>query len=198
MDGRVGNFTTADLEDNHIRAKEVGDALQVAQLQYRILNAIDIATLKQTSVDLYDKLNNELLPVSELYNDYAAAFSLFDECLLIVHACRFEDVQTIHTLWTNVICEEILPCATRNEVLYRFLEAFAGSVGINDMVKLIRENEEEQSFRLLEDSDWEKPLVRHIVALGKNLYGKGASYVFPVEFILFNLERTAHLCCYCP
>jgi nuclear pore complex protein Nup155 len=191
MDGRLGSFTTAELEDSNLRAKEVGDALQVAQLQYRILNAIDLVILKETSMDLYNKLNNELLPVSELYNDYAAAFSLFDECLLIIHTCRFEDVQTIHTLWTNVICEEILPCATRNEDLYLFLIAFAGSVGINNMVNLVVENEDHQSFRMLENGDWEKPLVRRIVALGKNLYGKGASYVFPVEFILFNIERTA-------
>ena len=190
MDGRLGSFTPSDLEDTNLKAKEVGDALQVAQLQYRILNAIDLVSLKQTSADLYDKLNNELLPVSELYNDYAAAFSLYDECLLIVHACRFEDVQTIQTLWTNVFCEEILPCATRNEDLFRFLESFVSSDGMTDMVRLIRENEDEQSFRMLESGDWEKPLARRIVSLGKLLYGKGASYVFPVEFILFNLERT--------
>ena len=190
----MANFTTGNFDDLNLRAKEVGEALKIAERQYRILSAIDPVTLQRTSIELYDKLHYELVPVTELYHDYAVAFRLLDECLLIMHTCKFEDTETIQALWTHVICDEIffVPCATCNEVLYRYLEGFLASIGREATFRLLNGTESKISIRMLEDGEWEKSLVRRISTLGKSLYGKGASYVFPVEFLLFNLERTLY------
>jgi nuclear pore complex protein Nup155 len=131
------------------------------------------------------------VPVSEVYNDFAAALSMFEECLLILHACRHNDVRTIQILWKNVMCEEILPCATRNESTYLFLENFVADVGLTDTIKFLARTEQSNSLPLLEDGYWEKRLVRRVVSLGKSLYGTGTDFVFPVDYILFNLEGKA-------
>jgi nuclear pore complex protein Nup155 len=193
-DVHLGRPVVGGVADSHEKAKEVSDTLHVAQLQNRILTAVSQSKPKDLTTEQYDRLNNELIPVSELYNDFAAAFSLYEECLLIIHACRFDDVQTIQTIWKNVICEEILPCATRNEKNYGLVEAFVADVGLTDLVKFISNNEDVvRTCKVLEDGTWEKSLVNRVVSLGKIVYGTGANFVFPVNFILSNLEGSSQV-----
>lgn len=187
-EGPDGMFTINSNESISQKAKEVSDALHVARLQSRILGALDSSRLDDFTPELREKLSTTLLPISDLYNDYAAAFSLFEECLLILHACRQDHVQMIQTLWKNVFCEEILPCATRKESIYSFLQEFVAELELGDQVIFLSNGEPSSSIMIFEDATWEKSLFNRTVALGKLLYGNGADYVFPKNFILRTLE----------
>jgi hypothetical protein len=94
----------------------------------------------------------------------------------------------IQTLWKNVFCEEILPCATRNESIYSFLQEFVAELELGDQIIFLSNGEPSSSIMIFEDALWEKSLFNRTVALGKLLYGSGADYVFPKNFILRTLE----------
>jgi nuclear pore complex protein Nup155 len=180
-------------EDIAQKAKEVGDTLNIARLQSRILRAVD--SLKSDSMtdltkESLQRLSTSLVPVSELYNDIAAAFGLFEYCLLILHACRHDDLHQIRNLWKNVICEEVLPCATRNETVYNHLQGFVGDIGLGSEVKFLSAAEAANSVPVFESGDWTKLVEARVVSVGKELYGTGGDYVFPVDYLLSLLEGT--------
>jgi hypothetical protein len=178
------------------KENEVKDLLIVARIQNSILQYVEGMKPNfpdEVTPELYERLATTLIGISDLYNDYAAAMCRFDECLLILHACRHSDIHAIHTLWKNVFCEELLPCATRNTAVYHFLRNFAGEVGSEDEVMLLSEDMASGSYQVFEDGGWVKQLERRVVVLGKELYGTGADYVFPLDYILLNLEGTISL-----
>jgi nuclear pore complex protein Nup155 len=180
-------------EDIAAKNKEVTDSLHLARLQNRILASVDSSRSDEMTAERRNRLANFLVPVSELYNDFAAFLSMFEECLLILHACRHDDARTIQALWKNIFCEELLPCSTRSETVHHFLQTFVADLGLGDQINFLSETEQSDSLRMFEDGFWEKPLIQRIVDLGKELYGTGANYVFPVDFILFSMEGKLYI-----
>ena len=49
-------------------------------------------------------------------------------------------------------------------------------------------SEDGDSLMLFEDGKWISSIKHRIISLGKELQGKGADFVFPVEFIIEQLE----------
>jgi Non-repetitive/WGA-negative nucleoporin C-terminal len=185
-EGQRGRFDLGSTEHAAQKAKEVSDSLIVARLQSRILSSISSSKPNEVTPDL-DRLRNFLVPVSELYNDFAAALDMYTYCLRIIHICRRNSTQNIETLWKLAFCNKLLPCATRNKSIYGFLESFVADAGLRDQIKFLTGTEQCNSLPLFEEGGWEKRLRRLVVLLGKNLYGTGADFVFPVQFILSNL-----------
>jgi nuclear pore complex protein Nup155 len=170
------------------RIKVVEDHLQVARIQSRILHVVDTqgsSLPPEVTGELLERLRTSLVPVSDLYNNYAAVLELHELCLQIVQVCSSNDVEGIIILWKHIFRKEILPCTTRRDVSYSFLQRFVRDIGHEYEV---HRPGIEAGLPVFEDGDWAKRLEGKLVALGKELYGKGADYVFPLDFLLFHLE----------
>lgn len=183
-----GMFETAENDNIAKKTEEATNSLRIAKIQKRILASIDSTKPDGVTPEMYDRLSKQLLPVTELFNEVAAKLSMFDECLLILHACQHDEVRTIETLWKNIICEQILPCATRDEETYRFLESFVADVKLGEQIKFIQPNGQGGQLTLFERAEWKESVAQRVVSLGKELFGTGADYVFPVNFLLSSLE----------
>lgn len=180
----------ADREELQAIYTEVREALDVAVLQSRILRTVESSSLEsKLDESQMTRLKSTLILVSDLYNDYAAPLNLLDVCLLILHSCRHNDVEAIRNLWQNIICEEIFPCATRSPDAYRYLQSLMSGSVVDESVRLVPEGGTSK-FPFFEDGDWVVPLSYRIISLGKEVYGNGADYVFPVEFLASKLEGT--------
>jgi nuclear pore complex protein Nup155 len=167
---------------------EVSETLDVAVLQNRTLRMVQSTSLESKLGDeQLSRLKSTLVPVSDLYNEYAAPLSLSDICLLILHSCRHDDVETIRTLWQNVICEEIFPCATRSPEAYRYLQSLMSGSVVDQTIRLVPEGST-SNLSFFEDGDWVVPLSDRVISLGQEVYGNGADYVFPVEFLASKFE----------
>ena len=177
------------------------DMLRIARIQKRILGAVDSRRANDTSLglsdDLYALLVNQLIPASDLYNDYAAPLYLFEHCLLILHACKHDGKPEIHRLWINLIAEEILPCVTRDANVFEKLRSLLSDIGQAEDVRLLGPDESAGSLSLFETGDWAKRVEARVIGLGSELYGTGADYVFPVDYLLNLFEGVLQSCCYC-
>lgn len=183
------SFKSARAGQCETETEKVERMLSIATLQNRLLDNIQLSKKNDLlAPDLFSRLNFSMLTVSELFNDVAAFLGMYEDCLLILHACGHDDVQTIEVLWKNIICEEFLPCATRDERIFVFLQKFVNDIGRGDEIVLLEEHQTAQSNKLLEDGEWIRNLSQRIVTLGKRLTGTGASFIFPVSFIMSNLE----------
>jgi nuclear pore complex protein Nup155 len=171
---------------------EVSEKLDVAVLQSRIFRTVVSSSLEpKLDEQQVSRLQSTLIPVSDLYNEYAAPLNLSDVCLLILHSCRHSDSSTIETLWRNVVCEEVFPCATHSADAYQFLQnLMAGSV-VDESITLLAEGRT-SSLPLFEDAEWMLTLQDRMVSLGKEVYGNGADYVFPIDFLVSTLEGLRH------
>ena len=164
------------------------DRLRIAQIQSRIL-----ATMSTQKTDLtteqMDTLSSSIIPVTELYNDYADHYGLFEPCLLLLHACEVRDNNAlIASNWKGVFCEEILPCATRNEAAFSFLKSFVAELSLTEDVRFIEENQPSGSMNLFELGHWAGRLAARVARLGKELNVGRAAFMFPVPFILNTLD----------
>jgi nuclear pore complex protein Nup155 len=185
-------LSEADREALQSIYTEVSETLDVAVLQSRILRTVASSSLEsKLDEQQVSKLQSTLIPVSDLYNEYAAPLNLSDVCLLILHSCRHSDASTIETLWRNVMCEEIFPCATHSADAYQFLQSLmAGSV-VDESITLLPEGRT-SSLPLFEEADWVLTLQDRMISLGKEVYGNGADYVFPIDFLVSTLEGLRH------
>jgi hypothetical protein len=174
--------------------------LTVARLQARILNSIRRVDPEEPC----ESLSSKLIPVSDLYNDFASSKALYDECLLILDACSSEDASAIRTVWKNIIWDEILPCATIDESTYERLLSFVDDPSYHNGIKLIPTSETAHGQRWIEDGDWVRNLVERVERLGKslirvtvilaeNVLRYEARATFPVDFLLSQLEGTTTL-----
>jgi nuclear pore complex protein Nup155 len=193
-DGQRPTHSSLSSEDIAQKVKEVSETLDLARIQSRVLRAVDSSKPNfppEVTSEKYSQLCYTLTPVSDLYNDFTSAIPLWDLCLHILHACRHTEMSTIQKAWTFLICEDVLPCATRDEVAYRFLNSFAADVDLGDGVQLLRGEESmDDGILLFENGDWANLLRQRIVELGRELYGTGADYVFPLDFLMLALEGT--------
>jgi nuclear pore complex protein Nup155 len=167
---------------------EVQERLDVAKLQLRVLSKIHSLGMELQAGQL-KKLSLSLVDISDLYNDFAAPHQMFDICLLIFHACRNNEAPTIRKLWKTVVVQEILPCATRSEDAYRFLQILMEGSLLDETVTMLSENASAiESLRLFENGDWIPKVQDAVIGLGLEVFGNSADYVFPVDFIAVQLE----------
>ena len=169
---------------------QVKETLDVARLQSRVLHTINTSKHELPEEDI-KKLKFTLMSVSDLYNNFAFPMDMVDVCLLVLFTCGHDEPTHIQQLWKTLICEEVLPCSTRSEQAYRFLQTLAeGSLvdSVNNVKLLEGSASAEESEVLFESGNWMRKLEGRIVPLGKEMYGKGADYVFPVDFIVSCLE----------
>jgi len=170
---------------------QVNEMIEIALLQRRT-----VAFLETSGVECSDmfRIKNSLLTVSDLYNDFAVPYSLYDICLLIMYSCAYEDQEIIETLWKSIICEEILPCKTHNQDTLEFLDILKkGSMLEEQVVALVKNDSDEQAYSLLklfENGEWVSSLKRRIASLGKEIQNKGTGITFPLEWIVDTLNGT--------
>ena len=175
---------------------EVRETLDVALIQQRTLRVIQSMTLSsKLDDDRLAKLQTTLVSVSDLYNNYAAPLNLFDVCLLILHSCRHNEIAAIETLWKSVLCEELLPCVTQSPEVFGVLKGFLAGSMVEESITLLDDpTKSGYSSPLFEGGSWVDRLRSRVVSLGKELFGHGADYVFPLHFLAANMEGESDRC----
>lgn len=163
------------------------ERLGIARLQGRVLQTISSTKYELSSADVRP-LQSGLMSADDLLNKFAIPYEMYEYCLLLLHACKHQDVVHIHQFWNSLLCEEIFPCYTRNEQAYHALRGFAeGSFVDNPQITLLDNNEKAVGV-LFEDGHWMKAVEEIVVRLGTEVYGSGENFVFPVEFVTSCLE----------
>ena len=191
----VSSFKSAPGYDNNVTEGE--DKLALAKLQLRISDKLGHPRepIKDSTptAEESELLQTKLTTWNTLFNDYCLKFNLHEECLYILHANRhFSEV--IKTLWMNVISIIVFPCATSDQETYSNLMKFANEADAAEHVKLLHPGDDSNTIQLFEACRWGKLLQNKISDLGRDLYGTGADYVFPVEFLLATLEGALWWC----
>jgi hypothetical protein len=83
------------------------DLLDIAVIQHRAMEKMMSPPLSiiYPSVEFpaISKLQSKLLGISELYNDIASAFCLWDINLLLIQAARYESIDLALRLWKSFI-----------------------------------------------------------------------------------------------
>ena len=177
-------------ESNKLKS-EVNDYLTAARIQHRILQAIESMpdALEKIPTERREALKTTLLGVSDLY-EIASAIPLTDLCLVIFHNCREQNSQAIALIWTTLLGEQLLPMAASEADALSFLRKLASDAGREDAVEeLDAGGSSRKGYGKFEDGEWIARLANKIHTLGQELYGTGADYTFPVDFLMEFLER---------
>lgn len=186
------NEDNTNPEEIRNKSNLVGEYLDIARLQLQTLNEIiSLELTEKLPEDKLMKMEKTLLHVSDLYNDYAAELNLFGMCLRIMLSCRHDEAATIERIWKSIVCQEILPCATKSEATYNFLQNLLNGSLVDERIVLLSEGDA-GSLPLFESGEWLERLREEVEALGKDLIGKGADYICPVEFLVSIFEGLRH------
>lgn len=181
------NRAMADPEELNREKQQVEERLNIARLQGRILQTME-STKYEVSEEAMQALSFKLLSVNDLFNKYAMPFDMYENCLLLLHVCRHDDVSYIQKFWKSLLCEEIFPCSTRSERAYRSLRTFTeGSLLENPVISLVERSAPTEDY--FESGIWMKKLEGSIVRLGKEVFGTGADNIFPIDFLISCLEE---------
>lgn len=195
------SLASADLRDENITNEklfelknQVADTLDLAKIQHRILRAFESETTSTISGEKQDLLKNTLIEATPLYQEYAAAAPFVDLCLVIFHRCKHDVAANIESHWKALVSEYLFPTSTRNSNAYEFLDNLAKEVGVEENAVSFLTGVDSADGFLFENGGWVHPLESKVKSLGHELYGTGADYTFPVEFLLGFLEslRKAH------
>ena len=178
-------------EINRLKS-QADEQLDIASLQSRLLDAIlaSDSLVNNVGASELDALKTSLVPVSDLYNDYAGPLALYDMCLLILRTCHENDTASIAKLWKSILCDYIIPCRVRDPSAQTFLaELKRGSMlEEEDIVLDESAGSAYAKLPLFEDGGWVPKLKDRVLGLGKDLYGQGADYTFPLDLIVRTLE----------
>jgi nuclear pore complex protein Nup155 len=172
---------------------QLNEQIDVAKIQTRILSTImSSSNAKNIDEDQTAALRTTFMDISKLYNDFAAPLGLYDICLAILQTCKHDDSPTITKLWRSILCEELLPCRTKSKVVQGFLTNLQRDSMLEEEsvifshTSVTKENGE--PLMSFEDGDWITNIKSRVIALGKELHGKGTDFVFPLRFIAECLE----------
>lgn len=182
------------------RNAQIQEQLEVATIQKLILTTIVQSQDVNLEAAKMDALSYTLMNVSELYNEFACPLNLFNVCLLILETCRHNDYDSIRTLWKSIICEEILPCQTNSEAVVDYLSRLKHRSMLEEETIFYGVESSNTTLPQFENGEWITRLRNRVTALGKELYGKGADYTFPLDLIVTELEgkdagQCVHLGC---
>jgi len=161
--------------------------LGIAKLQSRILNSIDSTIYIIEEKDM-KRLEHSLLAGSTLYNDFACPYDMFEICLLLFHACEYDDISGIHKTWKDFLCAEIFPCSTRNNDVFLGLEKFREGSSMEDQLVILLDSNSSGKHPIFENGLWISKVEETVVRLGKQIFCHNANVVFPVDFISGCLE----------
>ncbi|KAJ8602608.1 hypothetical protein CTAYLR_009537 [Chrysophaeum taylorii] len=182
LDVRIGYLVRAveaarraGLDDESRRLEE---ALELARLQHRCaLATLDLArkatssstssseggggATKQELQAAHATLSSSLLPVSELYNDFASKFDHWDVCLAVMHATNQGDAKYAELLWRSIL-RRAVPLRSRDEETRAKLKDpawWSDDDVMDDALAHLRS----PPTGFFEDGDWIPPLV-HLVS----------------------------------
>ncbi|KAL3822787.1 hypothetical protein ACHAXA_005952 [Cyclostephanos tholiformis] len=178
------------VETLRLRNDQIQEQLDVATIQKRVLTTISQSQNADLEPAKIDALKFTLVNISDLYNDYACPLNLFDVCLLIFETCRRNDFDTINMLWKSIICEEILPCQTNSCSVVGFLTRLKQGTLLEEEA-IVYGDGAANSMNIFETGEWISRLKNRVTTLGKELFGKGADYTFPIDLVVRELEGTA-------
>lgn len=166
-----------------MKLSELKDKLEVALLQKKIL--ISLGGLDETGLDSEKKqaLKYKLLSVSELFNDFAAPMGLYEICLLIINVCKTNDSSTIENIWKRIISSVLDNVWSEKEEVQGVLRALK-----DDNIEGSAEREKISDF---ESGEWIRPMQEKITSLGKQLWGKGADFTYPLLLIIPIVEGSS-------
>lgn len=192
-------------------AREVRDVLDVLQLQVRVLKALEQSTIEfeasATSLaavedelserkDDLKVLTFKIFDASTLYNQFAAKYDMWSECLHIIHSCNSEEADVIASLWRKIIFS-IIPPSSSNPEFNAWRADQCESAGLSAQFS---------GMSSFESGHWIGQLQGKVLRLGKTLYFGGddahsgsvaassgalGGFVFPVGFIAKQLERVS-------
>jgi nuclear pore complex protein Nup155 len=185
-----GRGSSQTLQEQKIVIERIQELLDVAAIQKRVLTTIiqsQDADLEQAKMDA---LTYTLVTISDLYNEYSCPLNLFDVCLLILETCRYNEPDNIKTLWKSIICEEVLPCQTNSHSVVDSLTRLKQGSMLHDEV-IFYGNDTANELLTYDTGEWIPRLRNRVTELGKELYGKGADYTFPIDLIVRELEGTS-------
>jgi len=179
---------------------ELEEQLEVARLQQRILVALqselhvlhdkqdkfefegtDIRAEVIQMSESVAELSVRLIPVSELYNDYASRYRLWKLCLVTLGICSHDDRDVISVLWRALIYNKV-PSTSRDASTSAWLQRELNTVE-RDPYKT-----EDSSF---DEEVWRISLQKAITDLGKELYNSQYPFTFPVPYLCKELEILA-------
>lgn len=190
-------------------AREVRDVLDVLQLQVRVLKALEQSTveleasapsLAAVEDELHERrddlkvLTFKIFDASTLYNQFAAKYDMWSECLHIIHACKSEEADVVASLWRKIIFS-IIPPSSSNQDFNTWRADQCERAGLSAQFAGV------SSF---ESGHWIGQLQGKVLRLGKTLYFGGddahggsatssalSGFVFPVGFLAKQLERVS-------
>ncbi|OQR96059.1 nuclear pore complex protein [Achlya hypogyna] len=148
---------------------EVTETLQVLTLQLHIHTEL-AATLPATDAEV---LGSTIVAVSPLYNDYAAKYRLWPECLRILCTCHSEDVATIELLWKRLLYS-LIPLSVANDTFNQWLRTACEAVDVTP-----------KTTEHLEHASWMSHVQAQVLGL-KELF---PSKTFPVELLVHEIEH---------
>ncbi|KAK9508420.1 hypothetical protein O3M35_005984 [Rhynocoris fuscipes] len=93
---------------------ELEDLVQVARVQKQVLDRIAANPQHERSEEMCRKLNSELMSITELYEDFAEPLRLWDCILTILDCAGHDDKMLIHSVWDNILTEELSQCAQQS------------------------------------------------------------------------------------
>lgn len=193
-------------------AREVRDVLDVLQLQVRVLKALEQSTIEVEAsaaslAAVEDELSErkddlkvltfKIFDASTLYNQFAAKYDMWSECLHIIHSCNSEEADVIASLWRKIVFS-IIPPSSSNAEFNAWRADQCESAGLSAHFS---------GMSSFESGHWIGQLQCKVLRLGKTLYfggddahGGGSAvatsgalggFVFPVGFIAKQLERVS-------
>lgn len=88
--------------------RELEDKLEVAKVQERILEAIVNLKGRHMEADAAEKmLNGKLFDITQLYEDFAEKFNLWECKLAIIDCAGYSDKLLIENIWRNILQNEL-------------------------------------------------------------------------------------------
>ena len=98
---------------------DLEEKMEVARVQLQILNSL--VSKRSANPEIQNalaKLNAELLDISQLYQDFAEPYQLWESQLGILHCAGHHEPKLVENLWENIIEEELnngaaLPVSSR-------------------------------------------------------------------------------------
>lgn len=162
---------------------ELEDLLEAAKIQQRVyhefLERQRAGQPAEHLPDVHALGHGELLNYSDLYNDLAKRYQLWELCLVILKQCRHEDRDEIALLWHHILARE-LPVRAASPEAAEFLDVKR---------REWRTPPVPHADDLFEQGGWIARLQRVLVGLGRELYGRGSNYVLPLRMLCAELEQ---------
>nr|CAD7578934.1 unnamed protein product [Timema californicum] len=93
--------------------QELEDRLDIGYIQQKILISVtNQRAHNRLAEEAIEKLNNNLYDLTELYENFAEPFSLWEAKLSIIHSAGHLDMSLIEKVWLKLIESELRNCGS--------------------------------------------------------------------------------------